>query len=222
MPPDANTVMRSETELVLATYRTQLLNPADLDNVKKVQAGYKVAAALGVPRQPAPAPAPAIAFIAPLTPGDAQNSLQFFNILNFVLTLCPTVPSERALMERFARIGVGAGKTIDASTLAPDIKQALEQGMADAWKEYEDFKATQIDTGKVTSGDLFGTRDLLKNNYLYRMTAAILGLYGNSKAEAMYPAYTLDGAHQKLEPRRAVTHCASRRANSSRSMRSGQ
>ena len=119
--------------------------------------------------------------------------------LNFVLTQCPTVPSETTLMERFATIGVGAGKTTDVSTLAPDIKQALEQGMADAWKEYEDFKTTQIDTGKVTSGDLFGTRDFLKNNYLYRMTAAILGIYGNSKAEAMYPLYTVDDTRQKLD-----------------------
>ena len=36
--------------LTLAVYRTQLFNPGDIDNVKKVQAGYKVAAALGVPR----------------------------------------------------------------------------------------------------------------------------------------------------------------------------
>ena len=34
-------VLRAETELVLAVYRTQLFNPADLDNVKQVQAGYK-------------------------------------------------------------------------------------------------------------------------------------------------------------------------------------
>jgi hypothetical protein len=102
-------------------------------------------------------------------------------------------------MERFGTIGVGAGKTIDINTLAPDMKQALEQGMADAWKEFGDFKTTQIDTGKVTSGDVFGTREYLKNNYLYRMAAAILGIFGNSKAEAMYPLYTLDEAHQKLD-----------------------
>ena len=46
-----------------------------------------------------------------------------------------------------------------ASICAPDIKQALEQGMADAWKEYQNFKSTQIDTGKTTSDDLFDTRD---------------------------------------------------------------
>ena len=98
--------------------------------------------------QPAPPAAPAIAFITPLTPETQKTSLQFFNILNFVLTLCPTVPSETALMERFATIGVGAGKTIDVNTLAPDMKQALEQGMADAWKEYQDFKSTQIHTAR--------------------------------------------------------------------------
>jgi len=34
-------VFRSETEFVFAVYRTQLFKPDDIDNVKKVQAGYK-------------------------------------------------------------------------------------------------------------------------------------------------------------------------------------
>jgi hypothetical protein len=32
----------------------------------------------------------------------------------------------------------------------------------------------------------------LKNNYLYRMAAAVLGIYGNSKQEAMYPVYAIN------------------------------
>lgn len=198
-PKGVKKVIRSETELVLAAYRTQLFNPGDLDNVKKVQSGYKVQPLSAFLGQPASGAAPAIVFVAPLTPQAQKTSLQFFNVLNFVLALCPTVPSETALMERFARIGVGAGKTIDVSALAPDVKQALEQGVADAWKEYGDFKSAQIDTGKVTSGDLFGTRSFLKNNYLYRMTAAILGIFGNSKQEAMYPLYTMDDAKQTID-----------------------
>jgi hypothetical protein len=38
----------------------------------------------------------------------------------------------------------------------------------------------------------------LKNNYLYRMGGAVLGIYGNSKQEAIYPAYYVDEAKQKL------------------------
>jgi len=198
-PAGVKEVIRSETELVFLGYRTQLFNPADLDNVKKIQADYKVEPLSKFLGQPAPPAAPAVDFIKPLPPATQRTSPEFFNILNFVLKFCPTVPSETVLMERFAKIGVGAGKTIDVAKLTPEMKQALEQGMADGLKEYDDFKRTEVDTGKVTSGDFFGTREYLKNNYLYRMAAAILGIYGNSKAEAMYPIYAVDSAGTPLD-----------------------
>jgi hypothetical protein len=198
-PRGVKKVIRSETEFVFAIYRTQLFNPGDLDNVKKVQAGYKAQPLSTFLGQPAPQAAPAIDFIKPLKPAEQKTSTEFFNILNFILKFTPTVPSETALMERFAKIGVGAGKTFDASKLSPELKQAIEQGIADAWQEYNEFKSAQVDSGKVTSGDMFGTREYLKNNYLYRMSAAILGIYGNSKDEAMYPVYTVDAAGEKLD-----------------------
>jgi hypothetical protein len=194
-PKGVTKVIRSETEFVLAGYRTQLFNPGDLDNVKKVQAGYKVEPVSAFLGQPAPAPAPAVDFIKPLTPEAQKTSPQLFNILNFVLQFCPTDPSETELMASFAKIGVGAGKTIDASS--PEMKTALEQGIADAWADFAGLKKS-IDAGKVTAGDLFGTREYLKNNYLYRLAGAVLGIYGNSKQEAMYPVYTVDADGQKL------------------------
>ena len=191
-------VIRSETDFVLAAYRTQLFGPDDLDNVKKIQAGYKAAPLSAFLDQAAPTAAPVIDFIKPLTPDEEKTSLEFFNILNFILQFCPTDPSETELMAHFAKIGVGVGKTFDATTLAPEVKTAIEQGMADAWVDLENLRK-QIDAGKVTSGDLFGTRTYLKNNYLYRMAGAVLGIYGNSKQEAMYPVYAVDAAGQKLD-----------------------
>src|SRR6185503_6173200 len=41
-PKGIKKVVRSETELALAVYRTQLFDPGDIGNVEKVQAGYKV------------------------------------------------------------------------------------------------------------------------------------------------------------------------------------
>jgi hypothetical protein len=197
-PKGIKKVFRAETELVLAVYRTQLINPGDIDNVRKVQAGYKVqplSEFLGVS---APKAAPAIDFMKPLSPEAQKTSLEFFNELNFILKFCPTDPSEKKLMERFAKLGIGAGKTFDASKLSPEMKTAIEQGMADAWAEFADFKAKGFDTGKVTFGAMFGTRDYLKNNYLYRMAAGVIGLYGNSKKEAMYPYYGVDSDKQPL------------------------
>jgi hypothetical protein len=197
-PKGIDKVFRSETELVFPAYRTQLFNPGDIENVKKIQAGYKVQPLSAFLRQPAPKAAPAIDLIKPLTPAEERTSAEFFNILNFVLQFCPTVPSEQEVMARFARIGVGPGKTFDASTLSPEMKTAIEQSVADAWADFAALKK-KFDEGKVTAGDVFGTRTYLQGNYLYRMAAAVLGIYGNSKQEAMYPVYYVDAEKQKLD-----------------------
>jgi hypothetical protein len=197
-PQGIKKVFTSETELIIAAYRTQLFNPEDLDNVKKIQAGYKAEPLSKFLGQPAPEAAPVIDFIKPLTPDEEKTSPEFFNILNFILQFCPTDPSETELMARFAKIGVGAGKTFDANTLSPEMKNAIEQGMADAWADLAALRK-RVDAGEVTSGDMFGTREYLKNNYLYRMAAAVLGIYGNSKQEAMYPIYAVDSDGKKLD-----------------------
>ncbi|MGR9150586.1 DUF1254 domain-containing protein [Rhizobium leguminosarum] len=197
-PSGVKKVIRSETDFIWAAYRTQLFNPDDIDNVKKIQAGYKAEPLSAFLGQTAPAAAPAVDFIKTLTPKEEKTSPEFFNILNFILQYCPTDPSEIELMARFAKIGVGAGKTIDFDKLSPEMKAAFEQGMADAWKELATLEKQKIDTGEVTSGDVFGTREYLKNNYLYRMAGAVLGIGGNSKQEAMYPVYAVDADGKKL------------------------
>src|SRR5258707_10335891 len=135
-PKGVKKVFRAETEFAFGVYRTQLFNPGDLDNVKKVQAAYKaqtLSAFLGTAAPPA---APAIEFIKPLTPAEEKTSPEFFNILNFVLGYCPTDPSEVELMARFVKIGVGAGKTFDASKLSPEMKKAIEESVGDAWAAF--------------------------------------------------------------------------------------
>src|SRR3954469_16741912 len=198
LPKGVKEVIRSETQFVLAGFRTQLFNPSDLDNVKKVQAGYKAQTLSAFLGTAPPNTAPVINFITPLTPDEERTSPEFFNILNFILQFCPTDPSETELMARFAKIGVGAGKTFDASKLSPEMKTAIEEGMADAWVAFANLENQKIDTGEVTLGDLFGTRAYLKNNYLYRMAGAVLGIEGNSKQEAIYPIYAVDATRQKL------------------------
>jgi hypothetical protein len=203
-PKGIDKVFRSETELAFPGFRTQLFNPGDIDNVKKVQAGYKVQTLSAFLGATAPEAAPAIEFIKPLSPAEQRTSLAFFNILNFVLQFCPTAPSETELMARFAKIGVGAGKTFDVGTLTPEMKSAIEQGMADAWADMAALQK-RIDAKEVTLGEMFGTREYLKNNYLYRMAAAVNGIYGNSKQEAMYPIYAIDSDGQKLDGTKRYT-----------------
>jgi hypothetical protein len=197
-PKGITKVIQSETEFVMAGYRTQLFNSADIANVKKIQAGYKVqtlSAFLGKDTTVKTTP---VDFIIPLSKEEERVSPQFFSVLNFILKFCPTVPSEKDLMASFAKIDVGGGMDFDTTKLSPEMKTAVRGGMSDAWAEFEEFRKNEFETGKVTAGDVFGTREYLKNNYLYRMAAAVLGIFGNSKQEAMYPAYTKDSTGQLL------------------------
>ena len=203
-PKGIKKVIKSETEFVFGAFRTQLFNPADLDNVKNVQAGYKAQPLSAFLGQPAPKAAPTIDFIKPLTPEAQRTSPEFYSILNFILQFCPTHPSEKELMARFAKFGVGAGNSFDASKLSPEIRTAVEQGMADALAELAALQK-RIDAKEVTSGEMFGTREYLKNNYLYRMAAAVNGIYGNSEAEAIYPLLALDNEGQKPDGSKRYT-----------------
>ena len=198
-PEGINGVINCETEFAFVLYRTQLFNPDDIENVKKIQADYKVQTLSQFLGKTAPPPAPVVDFIKPLTPAEQKTSAAFFKILNFVLQFCPTNPVETTLMERFAKVGVGAGKPFDADSLSPDTRSAIEGGMDDAWAYFKEYKETEIDTGKKSSADGFGTREIMHGRYIDRMTSAFLGIYGNSKEEAIYPLYFVDSDGKQPE-----------------------
>jgi hypothetical protein len=204
-PAGITAVIPSETEFAFVLYRTQLFKPEDIENVKKIQAGYKVQTLSQFLGKPAPAPAPTVEFIKPLTSQQQRTSLEFFNVLDFVLRYCPTHPSEVKLREDFARIGLGGSTPFSAASLKPEVGKALADGIADAWATFKEHKEKEIDTGKSSSADSFGSRDFLKDKYLDRMSGAVLGIYGNSKDEAFYPAYFMDSSKQKLDGTHAYT-----------------
>ena len=196
-PEGIKKVYVSDTDFGVVVFRTQLFDPADIANVEKIQAQYKMqplSAFLGTTPPPA---APVVDFIKPLTKDELKTSLEFFNIMNFVLGFSPPVPSEVALRERFARIGIEGGKTFDPSKLSPEIKTAIEAGRADALAAFAGA-VKKMDEGKITSGDVFGSREFLGDNYLYRWLGTT-GIYGNAKEEAIYPVLAVDSKGEKLD-----------------------
>jgi hypothetical protein len=196
-PAGIRAVIPCETQIMYAFFRTQLFNPDDIKNVHKIQDAFRVRPLSLYLGNSAPPSAPAVDW-PPLAEGMSE-SVQAFSYLNFLLQFCPTHPSENEMMARFAKLGIGAGKPFSGLELAPETKKAMEEGIAAFWQE--DFAGfmQRVNAGEVTSGDLFGTREFLKNNYLYRFAAAKLGLYGNSREEAVYPPYFVDAQGDKLD-----------------------
>jgi hypothetical protein len=199
VPSGITKVLRPETEFINVVGRTQLFNPTDLENVKKIQSEYKAQPLSVYLGKPAPSAAPAIQWIAPVLPAQIKTSPQFFNVMNFLLRFCPTQPGEAALRSSFASIGVGAGKTINLAAISPEMKAALEGGMIDGQKE--------IDARRAASGgdisNFFGTRAFLHDDYVARATGAQMGIGANSKEEAMYPLYEKDSSGQPLDGSKA-------------------
>ena len=191
-PEGIKEVIKADTDFVLVAYRTQLLGPDDLENVAKIQAGYKAEPLSTFLKDKTSPEAPAVNWPAPLTPDDQKTSLRFFDLLDFQLTYAPTLPTEADVRARLASIGLTGDGKFDSEKLSPEKQEAFRAGMADAWAEFAAFKKDKIDTGEVKSGQLFGTEEQLNANYLYRMAGAVIGIYANSNEEAMYPVLTTD------------------------------
>ncbi len=181
-PAGITKVIRSETRFAIALYRTQLFGPSDLDNVKKIQAGYKVQQLSVFANRPRPEPPPKINW--PTYDPKAVAGIGFFNYLNFLLQLCSVDPSEVQLRQNFAIIGIAPFKTV---AMTGPMATALAGGMTDGNAAID----AAVAKAKGSSAQYFGTREFLKNNYLNRAVGAQLGIYGNSAAEATYAFYKL-------------------------------
>ncbi len=195
-PVGIKAVLRTQTQFAYLLIRTQLFNAADIVNVRKIQSAYHAELLSTLLHQPAPPAAPVVDW--PRPSADMLNTPSIFPYLNFLLQFCPTDPSETELMARFAKLNLGAGRTFDLASFTPPVQEAIAAGIADT-KPDVDGMMKKINTDQVQSSDLFGTREFLKNNYLYRFIGAKLGLYGNSGADAAYFGYFIDADHHPLD-----------------------
>jgi hypothetical protein len=201
-PSGIKKVFQSSTQFSAAAYRTQLFNSADMPNVEKVQAGYKVQPLSAYLKQPAPPAAAAIDF--PKANAELVKK-NFFEYLDFALQFAPAGPEERGIREKLARIGVGPGKTFDFKDLPLTHKVEIGLGLKDGEEKVEKYLASgQRDVNGWKIGSLFGDRQFYSGDWLKRAAAAKGGIYGNDDAEAVYPmtkaladGEVLDGSKHK-------------------------
>jgi hypothetical protein len=198
-PEGIDKLFRCETEFGFAIVRTQLFDPADIENVKKVQAGYKLQTLSGFLRKPAPPAASEIKW--PKIEKKLAES-DPFAYLNFLLQFCPPVgPAdvEKPLRAKFAKLGIEAGKPFAVDKLTADEKSELEMGVKSGLEKIK--KHVEI-AGKdengwrvMTSG--IGDRSVYKGDWTLRAAVAMAGIYANDPAEAMYPLLSTDSEGNK-------------------------
>lgn len=196
-PEGVKAVYRCETQFSFIIFRTQLLNPDDIDNVKAVQAGYKVQPLSAFLHQPAPSAAPTVHWL-PFT--EAAFKLDFPAYLDFLLQFCPEVPEEKELRARLASIGIGPAKTFDFKELPVEHKAEIVQAFASGFEKIEEAVAslgTDVNGWRV--GAAQGDRAFYHGDWLLRAAAAKAGIYGNDSVEAMYPMTKTDSNGEPLD-----------------------
>ncbi|UVC07587.1 DUF1254 domain-containing protein [Rhizobium sp. TH2] len=193
-PKGISKVIHSETQFVNVVGRTQMFNPGDLDNVKKIQADYKLQSLSEFEGKPR-IPEPETDWIRPILPAEQKTSTEFYDVLAFLLQFTPTHPSETELRARFEKLGLKPGEKFDVSALPDDIKAALADGMKEGQKAIDDRRVSL----HGNSADLFGTREFLKNDFLTRAVGTQVGIGANSKEEALYPIYEKDASGGMLD-----------------------
>ncbi|EPE96692.1 DUF1254 domain-containing protein [Rhizobium grahamii] len=196
-PPGIKQVFRSSTEFSLAGYRTQLFGPDDLDNVKEVQAGYKVQMLSAYLEQTPPSGASTVDF--PKIDKDLVKT-NFFDYLDFALQFAPAQSNEKEIRAKLARIGVGPGKTFNFKDLPVKHKLEMALGMKSGQRKVDKAVA---DAGKAINGwrvsGLPGDSAHYNGNWLKRAVAAQAGIYGNDPEEATYPYTRVDSDGRTLD-----------------------
>ena len=192
-PAGITKVLRSETEIIGTLTRTSWSGTADRDGLVAMQRQYRIRPLSEFTGGKPPQPAPTFQF--PAWDEARANSIGFIDYLNFLLRFAPVVESEKAIMERFAKIRIGPGRAFDPGTVEPATRAAIEAGIK------EGASKLQAELAKTTSSvDLFGTRAFLGPDYVMRRAVgAAIGIYGNSKEEAYYTAYSVDASKQPLD-----------------------
>lgn len=195
-PPGVEQVFRSPTDLVLGLYRTQILGPGDLPKVQALQDRFRVRTLSEYTKS---APPPAAAALRPAAPLDVRReptSMAFWSVLSWMLQFMPVLPEEAELRRSFERIGVVPGQpfaTKDEATRAA-LVEGMRQGLAEMNARSRTIKS---------SAEQFGSREFLKDDYLTRAVAAMIGIYGNAAEEYLGVGYTADSEGQAFDGRQS-------------------
>lgn len=192
-PAGIEKVIQSETNLVTLLGRTELkMGQGDIENVKKVQAQYKLTPFHEFAKITAPEHKE-FALPFPEFKQADLGSAEFIGLANNLLQYTSLNPTESDLRRKFAKIGIVPGKKFDPAAYSPEVLKAINEAALEAGKELEDG------ANKLTNAtDLFGTREELNGDYTKRALGAAAGLFGNTKEEAIYIGTRTDKANNIL------------------------
>ena len=198
-PKGITKIIQTDSNILLALARTQVYSTADAKNAKKIMSNYKVETLSQYMGTPTPKAVIALDF--PVYSLEKIRSVEFINYLNFALSLMKPNPSEKALLKRFSKIGIGANVPFDVNNIDPKTKKIMQEAIDEAMVdiEAETKNLGTLKDGWMQVSGAFGSPKEMEGKFLTRAAAAYFGLYGNDLEEAFYPDTTTDENGEALD-----------------------
>ena len=192
LPKGVKRVIQGDTDFLGTLTRTQLIEPKDLPNVKKIQKEYKLQPLSTYLGRPAPKAAPPIKWM-PWKEG-VETTDEFWAYVNFLLSFTMPNPQDKPVQDRMARIGLVAGKPWDSAAQGKDVQDAIAAGMRDALDELKKATTTFDDPSLF-----FRSRKDLNKDYFNRALGVLVGIFGNVKEVSVYFAVPKDDKGELLD-----------------------
>ena len=186
--PAGVTELRVPTNLVMVGGRTYTRGPDDYDAVHAIQDQYKLVplSAFGKDYTP-PTDVPLKLGVDEKTPVPnqvlAMSPEKFFNSLNRLLVTNPPEPADPETMGRIGKLGIGPGETFSMDAFVPEVRKAIEEGVAAGTTEMKETPRGKIVNGWQIALDMgrYGKK------YAYRAGWTFYGVGGNLPEDAVYP-----------------------------------
>jgi hypothetical protein len=198
--PAGLTELRVPTTLILIGGRTYTSGKDDYAAVHALQDQYKLTPLSEWGKAYTPPDN------VPLKPGvDAKTPVTtqvlgmspetFFGRLNTLMVDNPPEPADPATMARLARLGIAPGATFSMAAFSPEVRKAIEEGVAQGQKLMRETALGKEVNGWQIALDMgrYGT------NYPYRAAWTFFGVGGNLPEDAIYPTTVKDREGKPLD-----------------------
>ncbi len=189
-----SSVIACPSQFIALATRTAISGPEELDDVIKIQDAMAITPMSAFLKLPAPDPAPDVEF-PPYTP-ELHGSPKLLEYLCFFLRWHTPPLFEHDLLQRLARINVGANLTFEIDAFPPEIQDAIKEGVSVAHQKIEE-RGNNL--GKVVDGwEYTPPMGDYGDDYLFRSAVAWKFMYTNSPEEALYPIANADSNGAQL------------------------
>lgn len=196
-PDGVKRIIYGETTILGTLTRTAVFGEEDVANAMKIQKGYKLMPLSEYLNEPAKPEAPELNW--PVWNEENMTNAEFFELSNFLFQFVIPNEMDKPMYEKMAKLGIGPNGNYDTANFSPEVLAAINEGVADGYKEISDGARVVKDGTRI-----YGNREFMGTRYLdLAVGVEGGGLIPNTSDQAFYGNWGKDANGELLDGSKA-------------------